>query len=334
MTVLAPEFLQTTKYSAQRMRQMQAAGGGPLQEGIVNFGDFNVRQRGAGANMSVDVTAGDAWVQGDNTARQGLYHVGNDATINVAIPAAHATLPRVDQVVLRIYDSTVIGGEKDLAAIEVVSGTATAAATLSNLTGAAALPASAVRLAYVHVPALDTTIETAQIGNLVDPRRGLTGYPATVAPLALAGAPPQYAMGRPAGYVPAAFAYTPVAQNYLHGIGAPLGCGSEYYDNEGMHDLVTNKSRLTCQTPGLYSISGNVEWGAQIVAQISYIFPLVNGAGLASAAGRNSMNTVLNISTAIVYRLGYGDYVETGAQQNSGGTLAAIGSVQMHWMGP
>lgn len=323
MTVLAPEFLQTTKYAAQRMRQMMATGA-IIQEGIVNKGDFAVAQRGAGANMSVDVAAGDAWVLGDNTARQGLYHVGNDGTINVAVPAAHATLPRIDQVVLRIYDSTVIGGEKDLAAIEVVSGTATAGATLSNLTGAAALPASAIRLAYIVVGAAVVKVETANLGNLVDPRRGLAGYPAAGAPLALAGAPPQYALGRPLAYVPSAWAYHNT--NVTPGANVACPLNSELYDNDEIHDTAVNNHRLTAKTPGLYSITSNT-----FFSEITDLYMMVNGTSKLLLTGQAFRN-----SGAVTFRLGYGDWV--AMYEDAGKIFAVDGthspSLQIAWMGP
>lgn len=133
-----------------------------LQEGVYDAADLKISQRGAGANMSVDVAAGSAWIQGDDTARQGVYHLVNDATVNVAVSAAHATLPRIDQVIARIYDSSVAGGS-DTPAIEVLAGTATAGATLANRTGAAALPNGAVRLADVLVAAAASSIANAAI---------------------------------------------------------------------------------------------------------------------------------------------------------------------------
>ena len=93
MTLLTTELLGTKTYAAQTVRQMLAQGGGGLQEGAVGATDFKVAQRGAGANMSVDVASGGAWVQGDDATRQGLYHQTNDATINVGVTAAHASLP-------------------------------------------------------------------------------------------------------------------------------------------------------------------------------------------------------------------------------------------------
>lgn len=155
-----PPFLQTRRYSAQQMRHLLSKQG--LQEGVFASGDYKVTQRAAGANMSVDVAAGDAFVQGDDVARQGLYHLVNDGVVNVVIPPAHGTLPRLDQVVARIYDSTVIG-VSDTPALEVVQGVATSGALLDNRNGAAALPNGCVRLADVLVAATDASIIDAEI---------------------------------------------------------------------------------------------------------------------------------------------------------------------------
>lgn len=162
MALRTPELLDTKTYAFAKVRQMMADQGGGIQEGVVNAGDYLVTQRGAGANMSVDVAAGQAWIQGDDVAYQGLYHMTNDATINAAVSAAHATLPRLDQIVARIYDSTVTG-VSDTPTIEVIAGTATSGATLDNRTGAASLPNGAMRIADVLVPAAAGSIVTANI---------------------------------------------------------------------------------------------------------------------------------------------------------------------------
>lgn len=138
-----------------------------FQEGVLTAGSYEVTQRAAGANLSVDIAAstGDgAVVQGDAVTGQGRYVIGpHSAVINEAITAAHATLPRVDRVILEVKDTQHDAGGSNLAQIRVVDGTATAAATLDNLNGAAAVPSSALLLADVHVPALDTTISNSQI---------------------------------------------------------------------------------------------------------------------------------------------------------------------------
>lgn len=148
MALLVPEYLQTKTYAAIRDRYALHP---HLQEGVVAAQDLEVTQRGAGANMSVDIAAGRTFVQGDAVARQGLYHVVNDAVINATIAANASGNPRIDQIICRAYDSTDAAQGTDIPAIEVLTGTATAGATLDNRTGAAALPSTAVRLADVLV---------------------------------------------------------------------------------------------------------------------------------------------------------------------------------------
>lgn len=185
MTLLEPMWLPTKTVpfgpasGKQGLRYMLQQHG--LQEGVYDAGDFDVTQRGAGANMSVDVAAGGAWVQGDDTARQGFYHLVNDATVNVAVSAAHATLPRVDQVVARVYDSSVAGGS-DTPAVEVIAGTATSGAQCTDpaaanyRTGAAALPNGCVRLADVQVDAAVASIVNAKIYDRRPWARGFRSF--------------------------------------------------------------------------------------------------------------------------------------------------------------
>lgn len=171
MTLAIPDFLDTKTYAARTLRRsLQTAG---IQPGIANtpVGTFNVTQRAAGANMTLDVAAGIAWVAGSDTPVQGYYNVINDAAVvggsvgGVSIPAAHATLPRIDQVYLQVRDSTA-GSAGDDARFVVVQGTPTSGATLNNRNGANAVaPASSLRLCDVLVPAAATTIVNANIAK-------------------------------------------------------------------------------------------------------------------------------------------------------------------------
>jgi hypothetical protein len=146
MAMAVPEFLQTKTYAAMRLRQVWLDL--PVQEGVVGANDLKVAQRAAGgANMSVDIAAGSAFVQGDTTSRQGLYHAYNDALVNLAIGNNSTGNPRLDQIICRVYDSQDGLAGADQATLEVVPGTATAGATLDNRNGAAALPFTAVRIA-------------------------------------------------------------------------------------------------------------------------------------------------------------------------------------------
>ncbi len=131
----------------------------PVQPGVVNSGDFKVTP---GSGLGLNIAAGDAWVAGSHAGvvRQGLYPVALASADTATVGAAHATLPRIDQVVLRVRDAApapAAGGDAENSGkIEVVAGTATSGATLDNRTGAAALPVSSLRLADILVPAAFT----------------------------------------------------------------------------------------------------------------------------------------------------------------------------------
>lgn len=163
-----PAFLGTSsiQYSAKDVRRyltaapiLTALGG----EGIVESGDFAVSQRAAGANMSVDVAAGEAYVKGDTNADEGSYYVRETGTINVLVDAADASNPRIDRVVLEIKNDSEDAGGLNLGRIRTIAGTPTVGATLTNLTGAAAVPNTCLLLANLVVAASDTSIVTADI---------------------------------------------------------------------------------------------------------------------------------------------------------------------------
>ncbi|MCK5012766.1 MAG: hypothetical protein KAS66_03020 [Candidatus Omnitrophica bacterium] len=100
-----------------------------------------VSQKGAGADMSVDVAVGVAWVSGTEVTKSSI--------TNVAITAAHASYVRYDLVVL---NSSGI--------ISVIDGVAAATSYANDYD---LDTNNAILLAEVEVPATDTTIENAQI---------------------------------------------------------------------------------------------------------------------------------------------------------------------------
>lgn len=100
-----------------------------------------VSQRGAGANMSVDVALGGAWINGTRVLKT--------STTNVVITAAHASYDRYDLVVINSSGT-----------ISVIAGTAAATSYANDYD---LETNNAILLAEVYVPATDTTIEDAQI---------------------------------------------------------------------------------------------------------------------------------------------------------------------------
>lgn len=134
-----------------------------------------VVQNPGGADMSVTVQAGRAVVA---VTGGGKRIFKNSANSNSGVPgllnatdwiatftAAHGTHPRIDRVVAQVQDNLVDASGENRGMLRVVAGTATSGATLSNLTGAAAVPDGCEHLAYVLVPAGSTTVTTANILN-------------------------------------------------------------------------------------------------------------------------------------------------------------------------
>jgi hypothetical protein len=126
--------------------------------GVVGSGDLAVTQRGAGANMSVDVAAGRAVIRSTEASSlaAGAYTFLNDATVNLSISAADATNPRIDLVIAQVRDSNYSGANTD-ARLAVVTGTPAASPSPP------AVPDSCVVLAQVAVAALASSITNANI---------------------------------------------------------------------------------------------------------------------------------------------------------------------------
>ena len=121
-------------------------GSGVLATASASTG-FAVSERAAGANMSVDVAAGDAFVRG--------HYMTSAATVNLAVTTADGSHPRIDRVVLRLDWSNNAGY------LDVVAGTAAAVPAATALVQSSSV--WEMSLATVSVPASDTTIGTAQI---------------------------------------------------------------------------------------------------------------------------------------------------------------------------
>jgi hypothetical protein len=132
--------------------------------GLVAATDLQVTYQGAG--LKIEVAQGEAFVGANMVSpSQGAYYCRNTAAASVTLPAANASNPRIERVCLVVYDES-YEGTKNEAKLEVLAGTASAGATLANLTGVAAAPKSSMTLAYVLVPAAATTISNADIKNV------------------------------------------------------------------------------------------------------------------------------------------------------------------------
>jgi hypothetical protein len=166
VTLRQPLWMELGSYSATQDRQALAALFS--QPGVIGPTDLEVVQRGAGANMSVDVAAGSCVVGGTTAALQGNYLCQSDAVANVVIAASPSLgNSRIDLIVAQVRDQDIdLGTHNDW---ELIAVTGTPAATGTQV--APALPASSVLLATIAVGPLAATIVTA---NITD-NRVLTG---------------------------------------------------------------------------------------------------------------------------------------------------------------
>lgn len=101
-----------------------------------------------------------------------------------------------------------------------------------------------------------------------------------------------------------------------------IAFNGEDADNDAIHDTVTNNTRLTCRTAGVYHISGSVLWATgagnyrQLKIQKNGATELIS-VSQPPVGGGNGTRQVVNATV----ELAVGDYVELIAQQDSGGAL-------------
>lgn len=115
-----------------------------------------------------------------------------------------------------------------------------------------------------------------------------------------------------------------------------LTLNSERYDTDGIHDTVTNNSRLTCKTVGIYAICANGVFAANATGS-RYVGIRLNGATYIGRTGGGANATAghgTDLMVATQYQFAVNDYVEMMVYQNSGGNLnsTAYGNICPEFM--
>lgn len=124
-------------------------------EGVATKNAFLVSQRGAGANFSVDIAAGTAFVTDDDITSGGVYGLWLDAVYNLATPAAPASGTRVHRVVLQLRNKSENGTYTTYDFLPVLLQDTGA--------GTPAEPASAITVALVSIAAGQASVQNANI---------------------------------------------------------------------------------------------------------------------------------------------------------------------------
>lgn len=137
---------------------------------------------------------------------------------------------------------------------------------------------------------------------------------------------------RDAHYLAAARVTHNAAQSITNNTVTALAFNSEILDQESntastIHDTVTNNSRLTCKTAGVYLIVTNVEFAANATGQ-RQVFIRLNGTGAGTTTNIGSVvqdGTAGSVQTQLIvssiFSLAVNDYVESVVWQTSGGAL-------------
>jgi hypothetical protein len=173
--ILSPIWSQNEHYDAREDRQVLSV--------LCQFTEHVARglavtPRGSGANMSVDVAPGMAFVQGDDATDQGFYLVVSTAAENVPLGTAPSSGTRIDVIGFRVNDPQAGGSSGAPAELVVIAGAAGG--------GAPALPPSTIALAQVAVSAGQSSVVA---GSITDARPSVPNrlYVDTRAPTAADG---------------------------------------------------------------------------------------------------------------------------------------------------
>ncbi len=278
------------------------------QSGIVRKNDLLVGPRAAGANMTVDVAAGQCAIKGTSVAQQGTYLCRSTAVENVAVSAAPASGSRTDLIVARVFDKQVDGGTEYAWRPLSVTGTVGG--------GLPATPPSSIVLFEVAVAAGQTSVTA---GNLTD-RRELSGLgDVPLLDFSGTGATPQ---SIPSG---AETLYQPAALFEQVGVGT-----------------TANPVDVVCRTPGRYA----VHWCFRIAAggsasERSAVIALHRADGTLlrriSAKVETANSAVLACAGTI--RMRRGEIMSARIFQNSGGALSLNDGLKEidftgAWIGP
>ena len=177
----AGEFMQSGSYSAPQLRRSvfgwAARATSTVGSAVANtpgaiagglFSTADMQLTAAASGLVVYTSTGECLIPGQEAANQGGYHAFLSSQNSTTLATANGTNPRIDIICATCGDSSYTlpsGGTSGQVTIQAVTGTPTAGATLTNLSGAPSLPLSSLLLGYVLVPASATNITNANIAN-------------------------------------------------------------------------------------------------------------------------------------------------------------------------
>lgn len=302
-----------------------------FNEGVLAAGDFAVT--GPGGSVQVQVAAGDCYVSIESSSYGGKRRLHNESATLSGTPgspnspdwastftAPHGTNPRLDRVVATPRDGLYDATSAFTPIFQVIAGTATGGATLSNLTGAAAVPANSILLANVLVPAAATQIVAADIDTLGDGVKRVRPRALERDVLARVSRAATQSLG-------------------TSGTAAAITFDTEDLDLDSMFatsgtqgGVTFNGTQVVARTPGYYQIAGYVRFAANATGTRQVEVKDEAGTSIAKAAVQAvaTDETVVPFQTAVPVLLGTTAstrYFTVEAMQRSGAGLNVAGAV-------
>ena len=121
-----------------------------------------------------------------------------------------------------------------------------------------------------------------------------------------------------ADIIPAALAYHNADQAIANVTTIQLALNSEVFDTDGIHDTVTNNSRLTCQTAGKYFIYANVQYSNDNSGYRRASIWLNATTHIAFRQTDYTATFDARLNLSCIYDLSVSDYVEIQCRHNGG----------------
>lgn len=123
------------------------------------------------------------------------------------------------------------------------------------------------------------------------------------------------------GYTEGARAYHDAIQAIPDDTYTYLDLNSERYDTDNIHDLITNNSRLTFKTAGIYLIISHVEFVSNATGLRKLIIKINRTTNVLVYTVEAITGDSTTMIATTLYSAAVDDYVENMVYQNSGGAL-------------
>ena len=129
-----------------------------------------------------------------------------------------------------------------------------------------------------------------------------------------------------------------VAQTIANNTITSLAFDTELADTDSMHSTVSNTSRITANTEGLYAMFASVQFAGNTSGVRTVSIVLNGSTTLVTQDAENLGTNAIKLSCSTVYPLDANDYVEVRVRQDSGGNLdcqssAGLPNFRVAWIG-